>query len=320
MITCLLWMALLPQPADVRNGDLEAAIHQYKLGNFQASIEILKKQKPEAILNGDVNLWIGKSYFRLRRWDDAIRQFERATLIDPVSGLYHLWLGRAFGRKAEHTAFFLALGPARRVLKEFETAVRLAPENTEARFDLLEYYLSAPSIVGGGRDHARDQVEAIAKLNPRLGRTARARLYEDEKRFDPARKELMASVADNPDRPEALDDLADFLIRRGEYVAAESYAKRALDLAQMQDHKALLMLMSCWVRSGRNLAQAERNLQSMSQGPLDDDDPPFADVYFWLGLARQGLGEKEGARQALATALRFNPELSRAKAVLAQLR
>ena len=59
---------------------------------------------------------------------------------------------------------------AGKVRNEFEAAVRLDPNNVDARSDLGEFYLEAPGIVGGGRDKAEAQTQALAALDPAKGR------------------------------------------------------------------------------------------------------------------------------------------------------
>ncbi len=320
MTISILLVALFIGATPAPNLGLSAAIRFYTLGEYHKAVETLLSQsnaKPQA---GDLRLWLGKSYFRLRRWDESIREFENATRIDPSSGIYHLWLGRAFGRKAEHAPFFLAMGPARRVLKEFETAVRLSPDNIDARFDLLEYYLSAPGILGGGHDRANKQIEEIGQINSRLGYTARSRLYEDEKKYDLAREELIKATVEFPSQAASFVDLADYYFRRMDYASAESNAKKALELTRTQNHREQLILYASWVRLLKNLPEAEKSLKTLSSGPLEDDDPPYEDIFYWLGQSRLTLGKKEEARQAFESSLHFNPDHSRTKAAMAQLR
>ncbi len=320
MTICLLLVGMMINAADVPKPDLAAAIRLYSLGEYQKAIETLSAESRQNPRAGDYNLWLGKSYLRLRRWDEAIREFERAVLIDPASSFYHLWLGRAFGRKAEHTPFFLALGPARKLLKEFETAVRLSPGNVDAHFDLLEFYLSAPGIIGGGRDHARSEVNKIAQIDARLGYTAQSRYFEADKKYDLARDELVQATIKYPDRAGAFADLADYYFRRLNYAEAAPAAEKAVELSRPIDHKAQLILLASWVLLKKNLAESEEGLEALSRGPLDDDDPSFEDVYYWLGQARLARGNKADARRAFEKALRFNPDHARAKAALALVR
>jgi tetratricopeptide (TPR) repeat protein len=320
MTTAFFLLAWMLHAAGSARSDLAAVIRLYDFGEYQKAADLLLKHSERAGPTAELNLWLGKSYYRLRRWEDAIHQFDRAVLIEPSNSVYHLWLGRAYGRKAEHVPFFLALGPARRVLKEFEIAVRLSPDDMDARFDLLEYYLDAPSIIGGGHDHAKVQIEEISRRDKRLGYTARARLYADERKYDLAQKELARSTVEFPDQVGSYIDLADYLFGRMDYADAEPYARKAVEMTSPPDPRARLILMASWVRLRKELPEAEEGLQSLSSGPLEDDDPSFDDVFYWLGQAELALGKKAEARQALERALRFNPDHQRAKAALSQMR
>ena len=61
------------------------------------------------------------------------------------NSLYELWLGRIYGEKASRVGFLSAAGLAKKVRTSFERAVQLDPKNWEARVDLAEFYLQAPS-------------------------------------------------------------------------------------------------------------------------------------------------------------------------------
>src|SRR5579863_1138426 len=106
-----------------------------------------------------------RAYFMEEEWDHGISACERARNLDPQNSLYQLWLGRAYGEKADRAGFFSAAGLAKKVRIAFERAVELDPQNWEARTDLAEFYLEAPGIVGGGKDKAREQADALIPLN-----------------------------------------------------------------------------------------------------------------------------------------------------------
>ena len=214
-MTLFLCLMLLAGPmrdaADLGN---DAAIKLYEHGEYGQAVSLLSQQVQILPENGSLLLWLGKSYLKLRKWDDAIRELEKAVQCEPSNALYHLWLGRAYGRKAENSSFLTAIGPARRVGKEFEIAVRLDPANLDARFDLLEFCLNAPGIVGGGRDKAIEQAAAIARINPLSGYGARAQIYEKDGKWDLALQELTRATVEFPDSARAYKDLADLLFQR----------------------------------------------------------------------------------------------------------
>ena len=315
----LLWMTLLQSPSEIRSADiLDAAMECYSRGEFRRAAEILSQRVEYSTEDATLRFWLGKSYYRLRHWNDAIRELERASQIQPANGLYHLWLGRAFGKKAEHTAFFAALGPARRVLKEFEAAVSLSPTDTHARFDLMEYYLEAPGLIGGGRDKALVQAGQIDQLDRRLGFVARARVWEKDKDPDQALRELTQATTEFPKDKRTWSDLAGFYLDQSDYRQAADKARKALELGPWL--KARLILAAAQVKLGQNLVEAEQSLRVMVAGPVTDEDPPFEEMHYWLGKALLEQGRKSEARQAFELALTYNPEHAGAKSALAEVR
>ncbi len=122
---------------------------------------------------------MGQRLFERGNMDAAITEFQAAVAAQPDSSIAHLWLGRALGRKIEKAGPFQAMRMVHDVCREFEQAVALDPANLEARSDLLEFYLGAPPIFGGGIDKAEAQADAITKLNPDMGQRARA-MIEDK--------------------------------------------------------------------------------------------------------------------------------------------
>lgn len=244
---------------------------------------------------------------------------EEAVKAAPESSEAHLWLGRAYGMKAANSFFLTALGLAKKVALEFETAVRLDPQNLDARFDLLEFCIEAPSMVGGGKDKALAQAEAIARLNKRLGFTALAQVAEHDKNWQAADEELKRAAETFPDDPGAFADLAGYLFRRADYRGAASAAARALEL-RPEYPEVQLTLAASEIRQGENLAQAEQVLRGLAAGPVRDKDPSLEEIYYWLGEALLAQGKKTDARQALQTALKFNPDYKEAKSALSQLR
>ena len=64
----------------------------------------------------------------------------------PPNAECFLWLGRAYGRRAEIANPFMAPGYASKARQMFEKSVALDRSNREAVGDLFDYYLEAPGI------------------------------------------------------------------------------------------------------------------------------------------------------------------------------
>ena len=80
-----------------------------------------------------------RAYFTLGQWDRGIPACEKAVALAPDNGEYHLWLGRMYGGKADKGNIFTGASLVGKVRTEFETAVKLAQKNAEARCELAEF-------------------------------------------------------------------------------------------------------------------------------------------------------------------------------------
>ncbi len=318
MIACALALLML-LPGLQSNAGMQDAVALYERGQFSQAAVQFKRLAEGSPANPEIRIRLGRSYLKIREWDKAVREMEKAVQLEPANARYHLWLGRACGEKASNVVFFKALGWARRVVKEFETARTLAPEDLDVRFDLLEYYLEAPGIVGGGRDKAEAEVQAIARLNAEKGYTARATVYSKDKKWELARKELQQAVAEYPKSIGACKDLADFLLDRSDYKGALGYAEKALEL-DAKSKRARLIAASAKIRLKMDLDETGAMLQGLAAGTLGDGDPSFEEVYYWLGEGFLAKGDKAKAREAFKAALGYNPAFGKAKDGLAQIK
>jgi tetratricopeptide (TPR) repeat protein len=309
-------LLFLPQIA-LADGSLEDAIRLYQKGEFKQAVALLEQLKLKSPGDGDLRLWLGKSYLKVQNWDRAVQEIEKCTELQPKAQ-NHLWLGRAWGARAEHAFFLKAMKMAGRVVKEFETARQLAPNDLEIRFDLLEYYLNAPAIVGGGRDKADAEVQAIAKLDPRKGYNARSAVLIKDRKWELAKKELIQATLDFPNDASAYKDAADFLLDRKDFEGAVQYAKKALTLDK-ESKRSQLILAAARIQLRNEIDFSAKTLMSLASGPLSDDDPTFEEVYYWLGEYYAAKGEKIKAREAFASALGFNPEYDKAKQGISRL-
>jgi tetratricopeptide (TPR) repeat protein len=298
--------------------NLDEGILLYKKGEFKQGVEHLQQLTKTSPEEPSARLWLGKAYLKIREWDKAVHEIEKAVQLRPANAHYYLWLGRACGAKASHSFFATAFSWARRVVKEFETARGLAPKDLDIRFDLLEFYLEAPSIVGGGKIKADEEAQEIARLNPSKGYTARAVIFEKNKKWDLAKKEFTQATVDYPSA-DSFKDLAEYLFNQKDYEGSLSWAKKSLKL-NSESKRARLLAAASSIRLHSDIESAAKTLQELANSALDDDDPAFEEIHFWRGECFLAKADKENARKAFQRALFYDPDYDEAKKAISKLK
>ncbi len=141
-----------------------------------------EKQNPVA------NFYLGRVYFDEGDYEKAVDWIEKASKYDKQNSTYYMWLGHSYGRRAQNAGKLKQAFLARDSRNNYEKAIELDPTNVEARESAMEFYLQAPGFMGGGRDKAEAQAEAINNLDKEAGYMAWGRIFsfynEDEKSFN----------------------------------------------------------------------------------------------------------------------------------------
>lgn len=220
----------------------------------------------------------GLQAYAAEEYERAVSLFEQATRQEPAVAKYHHWLGKAFGRRAEHVNPLRAWGLAKKTVSEFERAVELDGNNIEGLTDLLDYYLRAPGMVGGGDDKAAAIAARLAKLSPAEGRRAQALLLAKKKDYAGAESEYRQALELEPEKQGRLLDLASFLSERGRYADADEVFDRAA--AMNPDSPDYLFARGRQLAlAGRDPKQARELLERYSRSPRrQPDDPPPSEV------------------------------------------
>ncbi len=258
-----------------------------------------------------------RSYFQLGHWDRAVSACEKAVSLDPNNGDYHLWLGRAYGEKADTVNFFSAAGLAKKVKNEFEAAVRLSPKNVDARTDLAEFYLEAPGIVGGGKDKAEQQADALMSLHPGMAHWVKGRIAEKKDNFAQAESEYRAAIEASHGAAHSWFNLALYYRHRQNFAQMEDAVNHAM-AAPMDRPEVVMESAEILLRSGRNIPGAAQLLRRYLASATVEQAPAFK-AHYLLGTALEKQGDKQGAAQEYRAALAMAKDFSRARDALNRL-
>jgi cytochrome c-type biogenesis protein CcmH/NrfG len=250
---------------------LQRAEELYQRTDYRTSLAALHDlAKP---LDAAAYCLMGRDYFMLGDYHKATDALQKALALQPSKSEYALWLGRAFGRRAETSNPFAAPMNASKARQYFEQAVALDPNNLEALNDLFDYYLQAPGFLGGGYEKAEAVAGRIAELNTAEGHFAQAQLAERRKHFDTAEEQLRRAMELAPRQVGRVLDLARYLAKRGRFQESEAAFDKAERLAP-HSPKVYFVRAHTYVEEKRNLDKAKDLLVKYLQSDLTPDDPP----------------------------------------------
>jgi len=158
---------------------LRYAQELYDRGDYSGSLSLLDTHAtgPEALF------LIGRDYYMVGEFRKAGAYLKKATIADPENSEYFDWLGRAYGRRAETSNPFATAPLARKAREAFERAVQLNPRNSEALSDLFDYYLAAPSFLGGGYDKAANVAERMTAIDLSEASSEQSRLSQKRRQL-----------------------------------------------------------------------------------------------------------------------------------------
>src|SRR3954452_23556616 len=296
-MACLVSLAAV---ADA-NSPLES-VHQLLVnGQADAAIRVLTSSIKSNPSRPEEHNLLCRIHFAEERWDAAVAECERAVSLNPRSSLNQLWLGRAYGEKADHSSWFSAIAFAKKTRIAFEKAVALDPQNVEARSDLSEYYIEAPGFLGGGTDRAASQANIVEKLEPATAHWIRARIAEHQNRNADAEQEYKKALETGHNSPRRWFDLASFYRRANRLDDLESAVQKSAQVNAKND-STLVDSAALLLRVQRNLPLAANLLRRyIAQGTKSEDAPVFQAQHL-LGQILEKSGNVQAAKQAYLAA------------------
>lgn len=213
--------------------DLDRGIQLFNQGKFEQAKAFFQAMVDDEN-NAEANYYLGRVYFILNDDDKAVDYLEEAIDIDDSKADYHFWLANALGRNAQHSNVLKQAWLAHKILKEFERTVELDPKNVNGHVGCANFYLHAPSIMGGGLDKARKEAEILLKLDPMQGRLLLAGIFEKEGKTDLAEKEYAEydkSFNDSTDNYRFYNQYGYFLLKQKKYDKAIEMFRKQVKLA-----------------------------------------------------------------------------------------
>ena len=318
-VLCIATAAMAAANVKLEAG-LDAGRRAYEASDYAKAIQVLQAAAATEPQNGDVQLLLAKSYLELQQHDPAIKSAENAVTIDPRNSIYHEWLGKAYGEKADHAGWFSAISFAKKTRKEFETAVQLDGNNFSARQALIEFDCSAPGLVGGGEEKALPQIKQLAAMDAAEGHYAAGNCRRQKKDYAVADEEFAKALESNPKSAELIYDIGDYEVKRGQperLLAVADLGERAAP----GDPRGEFYRGVALVLKKENPEEAERLLREYAKkAPTRSGYPRPAAAHAWLGRLFEDQRRMEDAAKEFRSALKLDAKNKMAQEALKRLK
>jgi tetratricopeptide (TPR) repeat protein len=322
-LLALFWVASGAMAATTvkQEPNFEAGKRAYEASEYRNAILALQAAAAKQPQNGDVQLLLAKSYLELGEHDPAINSAERAVAIDPKNSVYHEWLGRAYGEKADKVGWPPSkISLAKKTGKEFEAAVQLDARNYSARQVLIEFDCNAPGLVGGGEEKALPHIKQLAEMDAAEGHFAAGNCRRQKNDFAKADEEFTKALESHPKSAELIYDIGDYALKRSQPERLEAVAETGGRVAP-GDPRAEFYRGVALVLKKANPEEAGRLLREYAKkAPVRSGYPRPAAGHAWLGRLFEEQNKMEEAEKEFETARKLDPKNKMAQEALKRLK
>src|SRR2546421_9308778 len=272
-----------------------AGLGAYEASDYSKAAELLREAAERNPQNAEVQLLLAKTYYEAELRDAAISSAERAVALEPQNSVYHEWLGRVYGDKADHAGPFAALSLAKKARREFERAVELDERNFSARQALIEFDCSAPGIVGGGEDKARPHIEKIAAMDAAEGHYAEGNCRRQKKDFAAADAEFDKALKSHPKSPDLIYDIGDYAAKHAQAETLAAVAEEGEKISPADPRGKFYRGVRLVLRN-EDLSEAEKLLREyLKHAPKRNSFPAAWRAHEWLGRFYENEQKNVGA-------------------------
>jgi tetratricopeptide (TPR) repeat protein len=295
--------------ANAQTSKVEQAKALFENKKYPEAVSILEKIEDDNKDYAAAQYYLGRIAFEKKEYDDAADFFEEAVDTDDKVADYHDWLGNTYGTIAKDANILKQGLLAPKMKSAWEKAIALDPKNIEARKSLIQFYLQAPSIMGGSIDKAKEVAKQIVKLNAAEGHRSLGNIYLKEEKPAEAEKEyLQMAKADATYSPV----LANFYVNQKQYDKAFNLFEEAIK-KNAEDMIAIYQVGKTSAISGQKLDRGEECLKKYLNYTPKANEPSHGGANMRLAQIQEKKGDKAQAKKLYETALKLDSNLKEAK-------
>ena len=289
---------------------------------FDALIKAKKFAEAERAINAklaiepnNVNALVAKTDLILTegkesRLGEATKIAEQCITAHSSNSQCHEALGNVLGNKALKDGWS-AISYAGKIRDSFQKAIELDAKNFSARSSLMQFYLGAPSIVGGGTSKAKDLIVDTIKVSPIAGALLQANFDIKEEKLDRAEAALLAITANSIEGSDDLTNIHKNLLSSlgHNYINAKRYGDCERIFREFSQR--FPENIGAPYGMGRSLQEQGKHKEALPHFEKALSLEANAIIYYRLAKSLQALNDKGKAIIAFEKSLILKPELSK---------
>ncbi|MHC1705685.1 MAG: tetratricopeptide repeat protein [Tenuifilaceae bacterium] len=253
--------------------------------------------------------YLGRITVSEGKFDDAVEFFEDAIDANEKVAEYHTWLGNTYATIAQSANPIRQGMLAPKMRNAWEKSIELDKNNIDSRKSLIQFYLQAPSFMGGSVDKAKEMAKQITKLKPAEGHLQMGNIYIKEKKMQAAENEFIEATKVDPTY---INAIGAFYVNQKQFDKAFSIYEEALK-KNAEDYSIIYQIGRTCAISGQNLDRGEECLKKYLAYKPKQNEPSHAGAYMRLGQISEKKGNKTEAKKHFETAIKQDGSLKEAK-------
>ncbi len=242
-------------------------------------------------------------------FDDASDYLEEAVDANDKIAEYHLWLGNTYATIAQNANILKQGMLAPKMKSEWEKAISLDPTLINARQSLIQFYLQAPSFMGGSIDKAKEMAIEIGKTKPAEGHLQLGNIFLKENNPIAAEKEYNEAIKVDPVYSPILGS---FYVTQQQFDKAFSCFEDAIK-KNPEDFGTIYQIGKTSAISGLKLERGKECLMKYLAYQPKQNEPSHAGANMRLAQIYEKQGNKLEAKKLFESAFKADPSLKLAK-------
>lgn len=253
--------------------------------------------------------YLGRISASENNFEEASDYFEEAVDANDKVAEYYTWLGNMYATIAQNANPISQGMLAPKMRNAWEKSIELDPNNLDSRRSLIQYYLQAPSFMGGSFEKAKEMAMQIMKLKPADGHLQMGNIFLKEKKPEAAEKEFVEATKSDPNYILALGN---FYIIQKQFDKAFTCFEDALK-TNSENYIILYQIGKTSALSGQKLDRGEECLKRYLNYKPKQNEPPYSGANLRLGQIYEKKGNKVEAKIRYELALNMDSKLKEAK-------